>query len=270
MSTNVKFEKRVPVGSQRHRIERLHRTDYNFNRINFFELYDQSVSFRRLINSGKYIYIDGRIILCDKRIIQISDGQFSLSHTSTIDLKQYCVSFSLINGSSPSFAGKRRYARFCSKPARKTRPRPKAKHAEKEVDFESLTMNDIINLSGGEFGPRSTFQEEFDYQMEQHGITNEKLSELTGISVRTISRMRSTKGYKPRLSYIVASCVAMHLNTAVSRRLISLAGEKLDKPNPTERERFFIAFINVFYMKDVISCNQLMLRHNQRPLTKLI
>lgn len=266
MSSKVKSERRVSTLSRRRRITNLFRTEYNFDKINYFELYEQSELFRQLVNSGKYIYVNGHIVLCDKHIIQIDNGKFTLTKSSNVNLTQYCASFYRTYSAGPS-AAVGMCAHFCYNPTRRTHT--KAKNAEKEADFESLAMEDIIHLSGGEFGMYPTFQAEFNHQMKEHGITNEKLSELTGISEKTISRMRSEEGYKPRLPYIVAVCVGMHLNTAISRRLIFLAGESLDKPNPTERERFFIAFINVFYKQDVRSCNRLMLKHNQKPLTPL-
>lgn len=63
--------------------------------------------------------------------------------------------------------------------------------------------------------------------MEERGITIEKLVELTGLSERTIGRMRDNANESHTLNTVVAVCVALHLNSYQGNMMLLLAGYTL-------------------------------------------
>lgn len=131
----------------------------------------------------------------------------------------------------------------------------------------SLTPTDVTKIIDGGFNPPGNdFPSALVGIMNATSITVEKLAELTGISPKTIQRMRTDDTYTPSLQYVCAICIALHLFPQVSCKLISLAG--LSFKNNHDDNLYSLLIYTQSY-ETVYNCNEFLVRHNATPLTTL-
>ena len=90
-----------------------------------------------------------------------------------------------------------------------------------------------------------TFPETLSYLMEKKGITEEKMEELSGISVSTISRLRRKERSNYSIDQIIAICVTLHLPPWLSSELLSQAGILLRR---TKQHRAYRMILDCLFM----------------------
>ena len=215
--------------------------------------YDRRPDFRRAIDSGKYIYIDGFFVL---RPI----GIFLLEQN--IDVHAFFRSKKL-------FGEKNGLTAFClceeylfveRKPradeiyhSAKEYKGKRIAHAEKIASIDTISEEMFRNIiSGGGQEPPLNFCGMLSFFMEQKKVTEEGLAELTGISDRTIRRYKNDEGERPTLENVVAIGIALHLFPHQIVNLLGAAGYQLRK---TPKERAYQYLIDAAYNNTVYECN---------------
>ena len=103
----------------------------------------------------------------------------------------------------------------------------------------------------------TTFNQEIEKYIEEKNMTNEKLAEKAGVSPRTIQRMRNEPGYRPTLKTIVAVCLSLHLFPKQSYKLISLAGYTFTS---SPEEKVYCMLIDLLYTHEMEEINVFMLQ----------
>lgn len=116
---------------------------------------------------------------------------------------------------------------------------------------------------GGGMEPPSTFRQTLKLYMENENISVEELAYVSGISERTIGKMRNQVGYKPMLNNVIAICIGLHLNPSYSYRLIELAGYRLTESDQDVAYRLLIDKAQEVSIED---CNRFLKRANLKPL----
>ena len=98
-------------------------------------------------------------------------------------------------------------------------------------------------------------------------ITQEELSNRTGISTSTIRRMLSAEKYNhnPDIRAVIACIVGLHIDFIYSEKLLTLAGYNLLLD--TKRNKIYRRIINLYYNASVTDCNNLLMAQNETPLT---
>lgn len=229
--------------------------------------YNRRPDFRRAIDSGKYIYIDGFFVL---RPI----GIFLLEQN--IDVHAFFRSKKL-------FGEKNGLTAFClceeylfveRKPradeiyhSAKEYKGKRIAHAEKIASIDTISEEMFRNIiSGGGQEPPFNFCGMLSFFMEQKEVTEEGLAELTGISDRTIRRYKNDEGERPTLENVVAIGIALHLFPHQIVNLLGAAGYQLRK---TPKERAYQYLIDAAYNNTVYECNMFLKKSGMPPLTSL-
>ena len=229
--------------------------------------YNRRPDFRRVIDSGKYIYIDGLFVL---RPI----GIFLLEQN--IDVHAFFRSKKL-------FGEKNGLTAFClceeylfveRKPrtdeiyhSAKEYKGKRIAHAEKIASIDTISEELFRNIiSGGGQEPPFNFCGMLSFFMEQKEVTEEGLAELTGISDRTIRRYKNDEGERPTLENVVAIGIALHLFPHQIVNLLGAAGYQLRK---TPKERAYQYLIDAAYNNTVYECNMFLKKSGMPPLTSL-
>lgn len=229
--------------------------------------YNRHHDFRRAIDSGKYIYIDGLFVLRPIAIILLEQN---------IDVHAFFRSEKLFKGRSGLTA-------FClceehlfverkAKPnelyhsAREYKGRRIA-HAEKIASIDTISQEMFQSIiSGGGQEPPHNFGDMLSFYMEMKDVTEEGLAELTGISDRTIRRYKNEEGDRPSLENVVAIGIALHLFPHQIVNLLGAAGYQLRK---TPKERAYQYLIDAAYNNTVHECNIFLKKSGMPPLTNL-
>ena len=276
--------KKAPSGKSDSGTKPLH-----LSRRSVFFWYKHSASFRARIGTGKYVLLDGYLVLREfayylkEHGIALSDalqGKVDIPAVGDADIgKCYCLNIVTEDSSSSTrktFSGKsiRHHATaghvFSSRYRRRQR----------EFEHASLAYSSSKTIkqkhdaflasvtggtgSGGDDDP--TFSELLQHHMSNNNLTDEALSELTGISDRAIRGMRNNSDRRPLLKNVVAICIALHLFPSQSMKLLKAAGYTL---RPTETEATYGFLLDCAYDCDVIACNDFLIGEQMEPLTDL-
>lgn len=253
---------------------------YDFSGMDFFSLYHSSSDFREIVKSGKYIYFDGRIVLKSKSCLTLRDNKLELTIPQGAKLSDFCAGMRRsvvvrVDGFGARGAALRKPA-MKSHPVKGPRPyRGATKYPLFEQSFipagKITSLNDITNdnlflFYGGGQEPPHNFGEALVHFMEKKNVTVEELAERTGLSPKTIQRMRNSSGGNYKLEAVIAVCIALHLEPYHSDMMIELAGYKL---NCTARDAVYRLCIHYAYEQTVESCNNKLIELGQKPLTNL-
>lgn len=120
----------------------------------------------------------------------------------------------------------------------------------------------------GEF---KSFHELILYYMDERGekIHVDDLAESTGISTRTINKMRSPSEsvHHFDLKILIAVAVGLHMMSVHSYYLIHLNGQTLRKTN--REEKFYIYILSECNQYSVSEVNQFLIDNDLLPLTNI-
>lgn len=171
-------------------------------------------------------------------------------------MKDYCVYKSPISiVSAGGGMGRRKPVVICGSPGiGKSRIFISHAHEDRQRIFkEAQKISSVKDISednlfvifggvGGEETPSDNFGLALAHFMKERGVTIEGLAELTGVSDRTIRRMKDPKNEIYSLNVVVAVCVALHLNSYQGNMMLMLAGYTLKNTKTDCMYRFFIDF----------------------------
>lgn len=133
--------------------------------------------------------------------------------------------------------------------------------------LDKITRKDYIKtFFGGKSPPTDYLANALTYLMDEMDIKEVELAETTGLSERTIQRMRNEIDYKPDIRTVVTVCIGLNLYPQFSHLLLQLAGIF---PRNTGEERAYMFLINHYYDATVEECNDYLRRLNFKPLTDL-
>jgi hypothetical protein len=132
--------------------------------------------------------------------------------------------------------------------------KPPAKSAEQQVMIADF--NRKIKIAKTQHSFEGVFCEEFD---KQH-MTQDRFSELSGLSIQTCKNNRNGKG-SPSLENVIASCIALSVCGADAEYWLALAGYTL---NGTPKQIAYKVVIST--VMTIIECNEMLSYFNVEQL----
>ena len=161
--------------------------------------------------------------------------------------------------------GVHRRANRAWRPSKRTSIKSKLEDAKRINSVNDVSLENILAIVGGGHGSGENFSEALTRFMKESNVTEEELSELTGLAPKTIQRMRNPN-LRTSLKSVVAVCVALSLDLYNSMYLVHLAGFELTNSREDKIYYFILGFA---YKETVYDCNCMLKRLHMRPLTKL-
>lgn len=245
----------------------------SFENKNLLDLYVIDSAFREAIDTGRYVYLDGKIVLNSPKCVTFRDGKMELRGITKETEPHYCLHYAIAACVSRAPVFKRscghrrtRYEHSMSG-TRIFADSQKLENAQKISSAEDVTLDNILLVvgGGGGGGNNDNFALAITRLMEKNNITEEKLAELTGLHPKTIQRMRNPEEHTS-LKSVIAVCVAFHLDMYNSMYLIHLAGYELTN---RQEDKVYYFILSIAYKETVYDCNRMLKRLNMSPLTKL-
>ena len=238
-------------------------SSYKFSSQDTFEMYLRSQTFRDIINSGCYAYVDGRWVLKSPECIKIENGVLQTCILPK-NLDDYCLVKSvqtvlLVPAGTTIRPGKCRVEDL-------QRKIYSFKNAERIDSITKINNNNLYLFFGGGQEPPNNFNGAVVYYMDNRGMTVEALAGETGLSEKTIQRMRTSEENQPTLESIVAFSVGLSLSTYQSGRLLHLAGYSLT-PKPIHQA--YSLCLDMASSSTVEECNYFLIQLGYKPLTEL-
>lgn len=232
------------------------------------DLYVEDKKFRQLVDSGRYVLVNGKVVLKSPECVIYDDGQLRLSEIVEFDDKDYCLHYRRVVTSRRSFfTHYRKPPHHIAHRVELSRTKLKLENAQKINSVNDVTLDNIRLILGEDDGgdDGNKFNKEFTRIMETNKVTVEQLSSLSGLEPKTIQRMRRSKQSTSKRS-IIAACVALNLNFYNSTYLLDLAGYKL---TDSIEDRAYSFILQLAYRETVGDCNRMLKRLGLKPLSRL-
>lgn len=200
---------------------------YTIDESEAFREYKDNPRFRELLQTGRFIYVEGHYCLNDPTyVVQDQFGYYHLTHEARTNMSGCCLVFKtkyhatvsvIMNGVMRKGGGRGRkqltYTRYDGKPATTDDGMALRAQIAKYMKESELITGD--------------FNATTKSLMKSRGFTIEKLAAETGLSDETIKNMRNKPDRIFPIQEIVAVCIAMHLPYAISKEYLRVAPSKL-------------------------------------------
>ena len=239
---------------------------YTIDEIDAIQEYFTNPVFRRLIDRGNYLYVDGHYCLRDSKYISVDEkGNKALTEYAKQHMDECCLVFEVRynktditeNGSSlhKSVASTKSYVY-------------RDKFGGSLMTEESLFVRKQIEK---EMEEKALSEKSFNQMtvdlMKMKKITVEKLAEKTGLSVETIKNMRNNPNKQFTIEAVVAVCIALNLSYNISLSYIDRSPSKLTETKQMYFYRYALREWNDLTVSEV---NRKLIQCKALPLTDLI
>lgn len=187
------------------------------------------------MHSGKYVFVDERLVLDSPKYISKKGKKIHLTDFANSNPEECCVYSFIPAGNDASF---------------------------------SVNHNSFMDFaSGGHEPPHDSYGRALTFLMGRENVSAKKQALLYG----TIGRVRNNMN-KPSLEYVIAICIALTLSFTESELLAALAGYDISGTSlrVTEEIRAYQYLIEVMRYKWTVSeCNSFLKAHGLSPLTNI-
>ena len=229
--------------------------------------YLSNSEFRKVIDTGAYLYVEGHYCLNQPKYI--FQDQFGFDHLTPYarqHMDECCLVFKtvyqnslvkLINGLIQKGVGKgRKEVRY------------QKKDGSSAITEEGRRMRAMIRQENAD---RAIVEKSFNQMttelMDARKITIVPLAEATGLSRETIKNMRNRPDKAFDIREIVAVAIALHLPQEVSREYLRRAPSNFLN---TEEMACYRYALNMWYKLSVAEVNRKLVEMGIRPLTNLV
>ncbi|WP_155969810.1 helix-turn-helix domain-containing protein [Streptococcus ruminantium] len=205
----------------------------------------------KLYLEGKLLYVESHLCLNNPLYIQCNAfGEYFLTDYARSHMEECCLVFEV------SFLGDNYNYRYDSLYLLNRKTNPKLEYCLKVpatknkniIDFCNEEIDILKNIP-------NSFNEALIFLMNKYGFTIDKLSEVTLLSNRQITRLRKGES-NPKLETLVAICIGMKFPPQISKRLIYLSGLRLRDFN--ELEYLYLLFLHSPDSFGVFKCNEIL------------
>ena len=215
------------------------------------------------MQSGRFIYVDSMFVIKDPKYVEIIEGkepaltEYALDHAD-----ECCLVFNikkLVNVKS----GESSY-RVCFL----CRDADSKSFLEATFDPNEGQNEDAIKRSSEMSVIRaeedrlqkilaetpSSFCGTLDYHIRRRGYSNDRMEELTGISLRSLYTYRTKLDAKPTLECVMALCIGLNLQPLLAFDLISKAGYNIMVPTIKNMTYWYLVINH--HMENIFMWNQ--------------
>ena len=173
------------------------------------QLYRESEKFRSVIQSGHYQYVDGHYCLASRKYLYRRNGALFLTQYAKEHMRECCLSFAV-----SKFRSQQDYREgvLQKKDGYKD---PFALYLANKADSGDLweaskKLSNIVAILPAKAGPTLCFH------MTQRKMSIECLTSHSGVSPRTIKRLRSASSHTPKKETALAICIGLRLEPTLS------------------------------------------------------
>ena len=173
------------------------------------QLYRESEKFRSVIQSGHYQYVDGHYCLASHKYLYRRNGALFLTQYAKEHMRECCLSFA-----ASKYRSQQDYREGVLQKKEGYKD-PFALYLANEAD-DSLLWDASRKLSSvvEKLPPKAGST--LCFHMSQRRITVEMLTARSGVSPRTIYRLRGASQYRPSKEVAMAICIGLKLEPILS------------------------------------------------------
>jgi len=225
-------------------------------RRNYLDEYQSNPLFREQMDSGDYVFVDGHICLNDERFVMETAKGLKLTPWANEHVDECCLRF--INVYEP--CGLSEYVFGCLNSDEEYNRH----YLSFAVDSDTLSVREKMeHINRVLKSLPDSFHGALSRLMKDRNITEEKMSELTGLSVSTIDRLRTAEKDNYSLDQVMVICIVLHLPPWLSSQMIKRAGLLL---KDTEQHNVYRAILDCMFMDPLEMVQAFLVESGYKPL----
>lgn len=202
---------------------------YTVSYSDLFKAYCFNREFRALVDSGRFVFIDGHLVFDEKKYVSRNESgtpvltPYALSH-----IDECAVVFTRGYSYESKYQGVKYYQQFMRNAAPKT--------DQIEYSFELTKHNETL-LEQIEHGRQraealrrypGSFAETLVALQKEHNLSNKKLADQSLVGEKTIQRLRNNEEYPTSVQTVLGLCVGLKLPPPEAEMLLSKTDFKLN------------------------------------------
>lgn len=220
-----------------------------YSPVQLLDRYAESAEFRKCVDTGKYVFAEGRMVLRSPDCIEVAAGRITIKGSIRSKLEDYCIHVERSRKYRTGVMPRRSpYVRYSMR--RSGGFTVEIKNAGKFSEVSVKDWTKLIATGGGGNLPYD-FGDALKLLMEEREITVEQLAETSSLSEKTISRLRSGAN-QPSLPTVIAICIGLSLDPFIAEQLVSIAGYSL---GGKKADRAFKLILGVAYSITIFDAN---------------
>lgn len=205
---------------------------FTISSADLFKAYCLNKDFRKAIDTGKFVYVEGHVCLDDEKYIIHSEGRVKLTQYALSHMDECCLAFDKGYSYQSKYQGQKYYVQMMYKTPSQV--------AAQEYSFEMNAHNRTL-LSQIQRASRSadamrlypgSFSETLVQLMKEKKLSNKKLADASLVGERTIQRLRNEEEYPTTVQTILGLCYGLQLSVPEAEMLVGKTDFNIKPTNP--------------------------------------
>lgn len=205
---------------------------FTISSADLFKAYCLNKDFRKAIDTGKFVYVEGHVCLDDEKYIIHSEGRVKLTQYALSHMDECCLAFDKGYSYQSKYQGQKYYVQMMYKTPSQV--------AAQEYSFEMNAHNRTL-LSQIQRASRSAdamrlypgaFSETLVQLMKEKKLSNKKLADVSLVGERTIQRLRNEEEYPTTVQTVLGLCYGLQLSVPEAEMLVGKTDFNIKPTNP--------------------------------------
>ena len=205
---------------------------FTISSADLFKAYCLNKDFRKAIDTGKFVYVEGHVCLDDEKYIIHSEGRVKLTQHALSHMDECCLVFDKGYSYQSKYQGQKYYVQMMYKTPSQV--------AAQEYSFEMNAHNRTL-LSQIQRASRSAdamrlypgaFSETLVQLMKEKKLSNKKLADASLVGERTIQRLRNEEEYPTTVQTVLGLCYGLQLSVPEAEMLVGKTDFNIKPTNP--------------------------------------
>lgn len=205
---------------------------FTISSADLFKVYCLNKEFRKAVDTGKFIYVEGHVCLDNEKYIVRFDGRAKLTQYALSHMNECCLVFDKGYSYESKYQGRKYYTQIMYK----TPEQSYAQEYSFEMNKHNMTL--LAQIQGANKSANSmrlypgAFSETLVQMMKERKISNKKLADLSLVGEKTIQRLRNNEEYPTTVQTVIGLCFGLRLSVPEAEMLISKTDFNIKPTNP--------------------------------------
>ena len=205
---------------------------FTISSADLFKAYCLNKEFRKAVDTGKFIYVEGHVCLDNEKYIVRFDGRVKLTQYALSHMNECCLVFDKGYSYESKYQGRKHYTQIMYK----TPEQSYAQEYSFEMNKHNMTL--LAQIQGANKSANSmrlypgAFSETLVQMMKERKISNKKLADLSLVGEKTIQRLRNNEEYPTTVQTVIGLCFGLRLSVPEAEMLISKTDFNIKPTNP--------------------------------------
>lgn len=205
---------------------------FTISSADLFKAYCLNKEFRKAIDTGRFVYIEGHVCLDNEKYIVRSDGQIKLTQYALSHIDECCFVFDKGYSYESKYQGQKYYTQMMYK----TPEQPNAQEYSFELNAHNkILLSQIQGASNSANAMRSypgAFSETLVQLMKERKLSNKKLADASLVGERTIQRLRNDEEYPTTVQTVLGLCYGLKLSVPEAEMLVGKTDFNIKPTSP--------------------------------------